>query len=76
MSLLAGDSFTNFWFQFESILKVFQKRFQIKTEKKKRERKEKEEKAPGTDSSPQAKTAHGPFLPPPEPLSSPSPLGR
>jgi hypothetical protein len=37
MSLLAGESFTNFWFQFELGLKVFQK-FQIKTEKRKGKR--------------------------------------
>jgi hypothetical protein len=37
MSLLAGESFTNFWFQFESVLKVFQK-VSIKTEKGKKER--------------------------------------
>jgi hypothetical protein len=76
MSLLAGESFTNFWFQFESVLKVSQK-VSNKNRKIKRERKGKRRKGPGTDSSPQPKTAHGPFPSPPRistKLSLPRPL--
>jgi hypothetical protein len=40
MSLLAGESFTKFWFHFESILKVFQK-VSNKNRKEKREGSEK-----------------------------------
>jgi hypothetical protein len=68
MSLLVGESFTNFWFQFELVLKVFQK-VSNKNRKREKAKDQKKKGAAGQSFGPSREAAHDPISLPPELVS-------